>query len=70
MVLTYRNCSIANFPKETSEVNTMKCVLTIMHKAGLTFNKSSHAMAYPKTFSPYCCAIGLAKQTKLKILLN
>ena len=70
MVLKYRNCSIVNFPKETSAVNAMKCVLKITHKTGLNFNKSSYAMTYPKTFSLYCYTIGLAKQTKLKILLK
>ena len=70
MVLKYRNCSIAHLPRETSAVNTMKCLLKIIHKIGVTCKKSFHAMAYPKTFSAYRYTIGLVTQIKLKTVLN
>lgn len=41
MVLKYRNCSIANFPKEITAVNAVKCILKTIHKTGLALNNSS-----------------------------
>lgn len=70
VVLRYRNCSIANFPKEPSAVNTVKCVLKMIHKTGLTFNQSSRAMVSPTILSPYCSPTELAKHTKLKTLFK
>lgn len=70
VVLRYRNCSIANFPKETSAVSMVKCVLKMIHKTGLTFNQSSRVLASPKILSPYCYTIELVKHTKLKTLLK
>lgn len=66
MVFKYRNCSIANFPEKTFAINAVKCVLKIMHKTGISFNKSSHAIANPKIFIPIAILLGVKNKPNLK----
>ena len=66
MVLKYRNCSIAHLLKETSAVNTMKCLLKLIHKIGITFNKSFTQWLIQRPLVPIAIQLDLSHKSNLK----